>query len=141
LKDARLEPNLERQRREGKNEVYFQHTLRSARVRALLLILRHKIQPKIAEQQRLHSGSYELRRTVFGNERRVGGMTETTVARTILLPTRKSANWRCSDCAWSQPFVQRLELIPNVPSKAIEDAFNRHKCAQHRHPKWMKPSL
>jgi len=70
------------------------------------------------------------------DERRVGDMTETT--RKILLPTRESANWRCSDCAWSQPFVQRFEVIPNVPTKAIEDAFNRHKCTEHRPPKWNK---
>src|SRR5580658_10049795 len=72
-----------------------------------------------------------------GNRRRVGRMgdlTETT--RKILLPTVASANWRCSECAWSQPFVRRQELIPDVPTKAIEDAFNRHKCTEHRHPKW-----
>ena len=58
--------------------------------------------------------------------------------RKILGPTKESANWRCSDCAWSQPFVQRLELIPNVPSKAVGDAFDRHKCTEHRHPKWAR---
>ena len=63
-------------------------------------------------------------------------LTETT--RTILLPTHASANWRCSDCGWSQPFVRRLEVVANVPTKAIEDAFNRHKCTDHRHPKWNK---
>lgn len=74
-----------------------------------------------------------------GNERRVGGMTDLTeTTRRMLLPTKGSANWRCSDCAWSQPFVRRLEVIPNIPSKAIEDAFNRHKCTEHRHPKWNK---
>jgi len=65
-----------------------------------------------------------------------GGITETT--RRILLPTKASANWKCSDCAWSQPFVQRLELEPNVPTQAIEDAFHRHKCTEHRHSKWAR---
>ena len=66
----------------------------------------------------------------------LGGMGEIT--RKILCPTTTSSNWRCSDCAWSQPFVRRLELVPNVPSKAIEDAFNRHKCTEHRLPKWSR---
>ena len=69
-----------------------------------------------------------------GNERRVESMVETT--RKIVGPTAASSNWRCSDCAWSQPFVRRQQLVPNVPSKAIEDAFNRHKCTEHRPPKW-----
>ena len=61
-----------------------------------------------------------------------GSMAEPT--RQILCPTTASSNWRCSDCAWSQPFVRRPELIPNGPSNAIEDAFNRHKCTEHRRP-------
>lgn len=73
------------------------------------------------------------------NERRVRRMTEIT--RKIVSPTTASANWRCSDCAWSQPFARRLEVISNVPSKAIEDAFNRHKCTEHRPPKWGRQSL
>jgi len=72
----------------------------------------------------------------FGKERRVIGMIETN--RRILSPTRGSANWRCSDCAWSQPFVQRSEVVANEPPKAIGDAFDRHKCAEHRHPKWVR---
>ena len=63
-------------------------------------------------------------------------MTETT--QKILLPTKASANWRCSDCAWSQPFVRGLKLVPSVPSQAIEDAFIRHKCSEHRPPKWSR---
>lgn len=70
------------------------------------------------------------------NERRVGDMTESP--RKILAPTKESANWRCSECAWLQPFVQRLELVPDAPTKAIEDAFIRHKCSEHRRPKWIK---
>lgn len=66
----------------------------------------------------------------------VESMPET--ARNIVGPSKKSANWRCSDCAWSQPFVRQLELIPNVPSKAVQDAFDRHKCTEHRHPKWTR---
>ena len=68
--------------------------------------------------------------------RRVVGMIETT--RRILAPTREFAIWRCSDCAWSQPFVQRLEVVENEPPKAIGDAFDRHKCTEHRHPKWVR---
>ena len=68
-----------------------------------------------------------------GNERTVVGMTDTT--RRIVTPTKESGKWGCSDCAWSQPFVQRLEVVPNVPPKAIGDAFDRHKCRQHRHPR------
>jgi hypothetical protein len=91
-------------------------------------------------QGRRHSAfnadPYGLHRANLGNERKVESMSET--ARHILGPTKSSANWRCSDCAWSQPFVQRLERLPNMPSKAVEDAFDRHKCTEHRHPKWTR---
>lgn len=99
-----------------------------------LLPLGSSRRPRYGYNGVLSSGGYGRPGTRSGNERRVGSMTET--ARTILLPTKKSANWRCSDCAWSQPFVQGLEVMPSVPSKAIEDAFIRHKCTEHRHPKW-----
>src|SRR5579872_4566244 len=82
-----------------------------------------------------------VRATSRENKRRVAGMTDggiTETTRRILLPTKASANWKCSDCAWSQPFVQRLELEPNVPTQAIEDAFHRHKCTEHRHSKWAR---
>jgi hypothetical protein len=82
-----------------------------------------------------------VRATSRANKRRVAGMTDggiTETTRRILLPTKASPNWKCSDCAWSQPFVQRLELEPNVPTQAIEDAFHRHKCTEHRHSKWAR---
>ena|SRR5947209_4474133 len=82
-------------------------------------------------------GAHLLRSSLsVENGRKVVDMLETT--RRILLPARESAKWKCSECAWSQPFVQRLEIIPNEPPKAIGDAFDRHKCAQHRHPKWVR---
>jgi hypothetical protein len=95
--------------------------------------------PLLMREDRVSAGKMQFAirdRNVWENERTVAAMTE--IARKILWPSKESPNWRCSDCAWSQPFVTRLEMTPDVPSKAIGDAFNRHKCTEHRHPKWVR---
>jgi hypothetical protein len=54
-----------------------------------------------------------------------------TAKKKLLWPKRGSPNWECSECAWSQPSVQRLALTPRVPAQAIDDSFNEHRCEQY----------
>jgi hypothetical protein len=117
--------------------MYLQHTLQSGRSQGFFV---SRFQPKTEVQRRrrsaFNSNPHGMHRANRGNERKLESMSET--ARHILEPTKRSANWRCSECAWSQPFVQGLEGLPIMPSKAVEDAFDRHKCTEHRHPKWAR---